>query len=132
PTCRATASRRALPHAPTHPAAARSLLAWVPATRRALANAIVITGIGLGSAMAPLVFGPIAFALDWQSALVIGAIPAFVLGLILFFCGRDDPGTTAKNEITKPTGEAPSHVEPPKAPGLLNVSMRLATKRSLW
>jgi MFS transporter, ACS family, glucarate transporter len=46
--------------APTYPAAARSLLSWVLSTRQALTNAIVIAGIGLGSAVAPIIFGPLA------------------------------------------------------------------------
>ena len=70
--------------APTYPAAARNLLSWVPATRRGLANAIVIAGIGIGSAMAPIFYGPLAFRLNWQSAIVIGTIPAFLLAPIIF------------------------------------------------
>lgn len=85
--------------APTYPAAAQGLRTCVPPTLRALANAIVIAGIGLGSAVAPLFFGPLAIGLDWQSALVIGAIPAFVLAPIVFCFGRDNPRTSRANRV---------------------------------
>lgn len=118
--------------APTYPAAARILLNWVPPTHRALANAIVIAGIGLGMALAPIVLGPLAVGFDWQSALVIGAIPAFVQAPIVFFIGRDHPGNAVANEVAGPSREPPARAAQPDAPGLLNVCRRLVAKRGLW
>ncbi len=118
--------------APTFPAAARSLASDIPATSRALANAIVIAGVGLGSALAPIVFGLLADGLDWQRALVIGAIPAFVLAPIVFFFGRDNPSTVVGSEMPGPLGDPSARVDQPEAPGLLKVGMRLAAKRSVW
>jgi ACS family glucarate transporter-like MFS transporter len=118
--------------APTYPAAARILLDWVPPTHRALANAIVIAGIGLGMAIAPLVLGPLAVGLDWQSALVIGAVPAFVLAPIVFFIGRDHPENAVANEKPGSSSEPPERLGRPDAPGLLNVCRRLVAKRGLW
>jgi ACS family glucarate transporter-like MFS transporter len=118
--------------APTYPAAARSLFNWIPSTRRALANAIVIAGIGLGSAVAPILLAPLAIGLDWQRALAIGAIPAFVLAPVVFFFGRDDPAAADASEMPGAFSERSTRVKQRQARGLLKVGQRLATKRSVW
>ncbi|MFO0966364.1 MAG: MFS transporter [Gemmataceae bacterium] len=115
--------------APTFPAAARSLRGCVPAKRQGLANAIVIAGIGIGSAVAPIFLGPLADELNWQNALVIGAIPAFLLAPVVFFLGRDDP-LPVQVAFPAPLGEPPA--PRPEKDGLLKVGLRLATRRSLW
>ena len=93
--------------APTYPAAARSLLHWVPATRRALANAIVIAGIGIGSAVAPSSMG------NWPSAWIgRGAHhrsdPGLRPGGSPILCGRDDPIEVSVAPMPSPLDEPSS------------------------
>jgi len=118
--------------APTYPAAARCLLNWVPSTHWALANAIVIAGIGLGSAVAPIALGPLAIGLGWQSALIIGAIPAFVLAPIVFCFGRDHPTAIVESEMARPLSDPFARDRPPEAAELLKVGLRLASRSGLW
>jgi ACS family glucarate transporter-like MFS transporter len=115
--------------APTFPGAARSLLSWVPATQRGLANAIVIAGIGLGSAVAPIFFGSLAEAWDWPRSLLIGSIPAFLLAPLVYWLAREHPplGDTAA-AIKEPS----TRLGPRQASDILHVSLRLLTKANLW
>jgi ACS family glucarate transporter-like MFS transporter len=76
---------------PMFPAAGRSISKWVGPSGRAAANAFVIAGISVGSAIAP----PLVVHLDrqggWQQALWLSSIPAFAMSAIWFILSRDEP-----------------------------------------
>jgi ACS family glucarate transporter-like MFS transporter len=67
--------------APTFPAAARAVAAWIPASQRGRANGMVIAAIGLGSAIAPPLVSFVMVRWGWRTALVVSALPALAAGL---------------------------------------------------
>ncbi len=67
--------------APTFPAAARAIAAWIPAAQRGRANGLVIAAIGLGSAIAPPLLSFVMVRWGWRTALVVSALPALAAGL---------------------------------------------------
>jgi ACS family glucarate transporter-like MFS transporter len=67
--------------APTFPAAARAIAAWIPAAQRGRANGLVIAAIGLGSAIAPPLLSFVMVRWGWRTALVVSAVPALAAGL---------------------------------------------------
>ncbi|HEY3441280.1 MAG TPA: MFS transporter [Paludibaculum sp.] len=62
--------------APTFPAAARAIAAWIPAAHRGRANGFVIAAIGLGSAIAPPLLSFVMVRWGWRTALLVSAVPA--------------------------------------------------------
>jgi len=62
--------------APTFPAAARAIAAWIPAAHRGRANGFVIAAIGLGSAIAPPLLSFVMVRWGWRTALLVSALPA--------------------------------------------------------
>lgn len=77
--------------APTFPAAARSLLRWVSGPRRAVANAVVISGVALGSAITPPAVAYLVNGVGWQKALLFTAAPALAMAALWVFFSRDRP-----------------------------------------
>jgi ACS family glucarate transporter-like MFS transporter len=75
--------------APMYPAAARSILCWVPGRHRAVANAVVIAGVALGTAITPPIMTNLERVVGWRGALCITAIPALVMAAVWFVVGRD-------------------------------------------
>ena len=67
--------------APTFPAAARAIAAWIPAAQRGRANGLAIAAIGLGSAIAPPLLSFVMVRWGWRIALLVSAIPALAAGL---------------------------------------------------
>src|SRR5262249_37312881 len=76
---------------PTYPAAGRSISRWIGPTGRAGANAIVIAGISLGSAITPPLLARLATAWGWRTALLLSAGPAFALAIVWLLYARDEP-----------------------------------------
>ena len=67
---------------PTYPSSALGVARWVPEKFQGRANGIIISSIGLGSALAPPL---VSFAMvnwGWQMALTISALPALVIAII--------------------------------------------------
>ncbi|MBI4909598.1 MAG: MFS transporter [Acidobacteria bacterium] len=67
--------------APTFPSAGVAVSRWVPLAQRGRANGTVIAGIGVGSAIAPLLLGPVMNGWGWRAALWVSTIPALIAGL---------------------------------------------------
>lgn len=65
--------------APTFPAAARAIAAWIPAAQRGRANGFVIAAIGLGSAIAPPLLSFVMVRWGWRTALLVSAVPALAV-----------------------------------------------------
>jgi ACS family glucarate transporter-like MFS transporter len=88
---------------PTYPAAGRCISRWVGPTGRAGANAIVIAGISVGSALTPPLLAHLATAWGWQMALLCIAGPAFVLAIIWLLYARDEPAQANLSEQARMT-----------------------------
>lgn len=65
--------------APTYPASARIISVAVPARLQGSANGAVLSSIGIGSALTPLVLGTIATRWGWRTALVAASGMAAVV-----------------------------------------------------
>lgn len=114
---------------PTYPAAGRSIRRWVSSPRRAAANAVVITGIGVGMALTPPILVYFMSAFDWQKAVLLSSLPAFVMAITWL--------ASAKNEATGEDGvesvqegeDRASDQTPgqPRAPLLANKNLWLLT-----
>jgi MFS transporter, ACS family, glucarate transporter len=68
--------------APTFPAAAQGVSQWVPPSRLGLANGFVLTALGAGSALAPVLLSRTMVLWGWRVALLASAIPAMAAALI--------------------------------------------------
>jgi len=60
--------------APTYPASARAVAAAVAPQHQARANGVVLASIGIGSAVTPLLIGPISEHVSWRVALLVVAL----------------------------------------------------------
>ena len=67
--------------APTFPAAAQAVARWLPPARQGRANGLVISAIGVGSAVAPPLISALMVPWGWRAALLVSALPALVVGL---------------------------------------------------
>jgi ACS family glucarate transporter-like MFS transporter len=76
---------------PTYPAAGRSISRWVGPAGRAGANALVIAGISVGSALTPPLLAHLATAWGWQTALLVISLPAFAMAAVWLICARNEP-----------------------------------------
>jgi ACS family glucarate transporter-like MFS transporter len=68
--------------APTYPGSAQGVARWIPASHQGRANGVVISSIGLGSALAPPLVSNIMVHWGWRAALLVSAIPAFAVAII--------------------------------------------------
>lgn len=68
--------------APTYPGAAAGISRWVPAVQHGRATGIVISSIGLGSALAPPLVSSLMVHWGWRAALAISSLPALAVALV--------------------------------------------------
>lgn len=68
--------------APTYPGSATGVARWVPASHQGRATGIVMSSIGLGSALAPPLLSSLMVRFGWRVALAISAVPAFLVALV--------------------------------------------------
>jgi ACS family glucarate transporter-like MFS transporter len=101
---------------PTYPAAARSISQWVTPSQRAGANALVLAGIAVGSALTPPALAHLAVAVGWQAALLVSSLPAFLMAIVWLWYSRDEPPSALgqavhleRTEGQKATTPVPSH-----------------------
>jgi ACS family glucarate transporter-like MFS transporter len=88
--------------APTYPTSGRTLAVTMPASLQARANSVVLSSVGIGSAVTPLLLAPIAARYGWRAALLVPAAICSIAGLL--WCRlvpRDVPGPDASK-----TGDA--------------------------
>lgn len=67
---------------PTYPGSAQGVSKWILPQYQGRANGIVISSIGLGSALAPPLVSNIMVKLGWRPALIASAVPALIMALI--------------------------------------------------
>lgn len=67
--------------APTFPAAGQGVARWVPSSSHGRANGLVIAGVAIGSALAPLLLSFVMVHWGWPSAIVVSAIPAMIAAI---------------------------------------------------
>ena len=118
--------------APTYPAAARSISQWVSPARRAGANALVIAGIAVGSALTPPALAHLAAARGWQAALLASSLPAFLMALVWFCYSRDEPPSTLRQAILLERTEARKTTDPARLPRQPESKARLLGDANLW
>jgi MFS transporter, ACS family, glucarate transporter len=70
---------------PTYPGSAQGVSRWVLPRFQGRANGIVISSIGIGSAIAPFLVAKVMVLWGWRMALIISAIPALVIALVWIF-----------------------------------------------
>ena len=68
--------------APTYPASARTVAVLVPERLQGSANGAVLSSIGIGSAVTPLLLGAITVRWGWRSALAVAAAMALVVFIL--------------------------------------------------
>jgi ACS family glucarate transporter-like MFS transporter len=68
--------------APTYPAAGQGVSRWVIPYHQGRANGIIISSIGLGSALTPPLVSYVMIHWDWRLALIVSAIPALLLAIL--------------------------------------------------
>ncbi len=68
--------------APTYPASAAGVSAWVPRPAQGRATGIVLASIGLGSAISPPLLSFVMVSWGWRAALLVSAAPAVIVGAI--------------------------------------------------
>ncbi|HXY42002.1 MAG TPA: MFS transporter, partial [Vicinamibacteria bacterium] len=74
--------------APTFPAAARGVAAWVTPGSRARANGFVVASIAIGSAAAPPLLSAVMVRWGWRVALAASALPALATALAWRLAGE--------------------------------------------
>lgn len=84
--------------AATYPVAARAIANWLPPTGRAGANAIVITGAMLGSAVTPPLIAWAMTNLGWRQSFYLTSVLAFAIAAAWWVIARDHPSTANVQE----------------------------------
>ena len=97
--------------APTYPASAAGVAAWVPPAQQGRATGIVLTSIGLGSAISPPLLSAAMVHWGWRAALAVSTVPAVVAGIIWLARGAAGTGTRTTRRDDEGTGasRASSH-----------------------
>ncbi len=88
--------------APTYPAAAAGVSAWVPGSKQGRATGIVLTSIGLGSAISPPLLSFAMVSWGWRAALAISAVPALLTVVVWHLMPR--PADTGPEMSRGPGG----------------------------
>jgi ACS family glucarate transporter-like MFS transporter len=114
---------------PTYPGAGRTISRWVGPTGRAQANAIVIAGISIGSALTPPLMAHLATAWGWQMALLLIAGPAFALAIVWLIYARDEPAEQTRLAPAGPRGAGKRVLTWLKIGGS---ARQLLTNKNLW
>ena len=68
--------------APTYPTSGRTVAATVPVVLRARANSLVLSSVGIGSAVTPILLAPVANRYGWRAAMAAAALVCCAAGLV--------------------------------------------------
>jgi sugar phosphate permease len=79
-----------------NPTTGRAIYDWFPARERGLAMGVKQAGLTLGGIVSALLLPPIARALGWQAAVLLGACLPFSTALLVLSCYREAPGRLAQ------------------------------------
>ena len=93
--------------APTFPAAARGVAAWVTPGSRARANGFVVSSIAIGSAVAPPLLSAVMVRWGWRVALAASALPALATALAWRVAGEPPTDRAAPPAEPAPQPAAP-------------------------
>lgn len=83
--------------APTYPTSGRAIAVTVPSQMQARANSFVLSSVGIGSAVAPVLLAPIANSYGWRATMLLSASLSAIAGLLWYRLApaqRDSPRTT--------------------------------------
>jgi MFS transporter, ACS family, glucarate transporter len=111
--------------APTYPTAGRTLAVAVPPLLLARANSVVLSSVGIGSAVTPIFLVPIVSRYGWREALTIPAVLCGVAGLLWWRLAPDDV------QVSVSTGEVGSY-RAPVAPGSSDLAQHPLRLSSFW
>lgn len=75
----------------TYPVATRAIANWVPASGRALSNAIVIAGATIGSALTPPLIAWLMIHYGWRTSFYVTGFIAFILSFVWWAASSDSP-----------------------------------------
>jgi ACS family glucarate transporter-like MFS transporter len=84
---------------PTYPASAQGVSRWIMPSYQGRANGIVIASIGLGSAIAPPLVSNIMVHWGWRPALIVSAIPAFIIAILWLKTREPAEALTVPEEV---------------------------------
>jgi ACS family glucarate transporter-like MFS transporter len=79
--------------ASTYPVAALGVARWSPVSERALAQAIVVGGLSVGSTITPPLIALLMVKVGWRESFYLVSAVAFVIALLWWTLGGDDPAT---------------------------------------
>ena len=79
--------------AATYPVAALAVSRWSPGSERALAYAIVVAGLSLGSTVTPPLISWLMVNIGWRESFYLVSGAAFLITALWWFYGGDDPAT---------------------------------------
>ena len=90
---------------PLYPSTGRIAAAWVPQSRQARVQAIIMSGAAAGSAIAPVFFSRLIAAYGWRGAFLIASALTVVLIAIWYTWARDRPPDQSV-PITQPAAKS--------------------------
>jgi ACS family glucarate transporter-like MFS transporter len=106
--------------APTYPTSARTIAVTTPSRMQARANSLVLTSVGIGSAVAPLLLAPIAGHCGWRAALLVAASFSAAAGVLWWrFASRELHSAgraTAESAASTPTVLVQASHKPLRSP----------------
>jgi len=79
--------------AATYPVSALAVSRWAPSSERALAFAIVVAGLSLGSTVTPPLVSWLMVRIGWRESFYLVSGVAFLVALLWWRLGGDDPAT---------------------------------------
>lgn len=77
--------------AATFPVAALAIANWIPETKRAMANSVMIAGLSLGSAVTPPLISWLMVSVGWRESFYLTSALAFVLAALWWRYAPDSP-----------------------------------------
>lgn len=104
--------------APTYPTSGRTIALTTSPEMQARANSLVLSSVGVGSAIAPVLLSPIANNWGWRVAMIVAASFSAVAGLLWFRFAPHQIGSirTAEVETSIAVRAAASSPEPSPRP----------------
>jgi ACS family glucarate transporter-like MFS transporter len=82
--------------APTYPTSGRTIAVTVPVTLQARANSLVLSSVGIGSAVTPILLAPIASGYGWRATMAAVAVVCGAAGLIWWRFAPAEPSDEAR------------------------------------
>jgi ACS family glucarate transporter-like MFS transporter len=87
-----------LGEAATYPVSALAVSRWSPGSERAMAFAIVVAGLSLGSTVTPPLISWLMVRVGWRESFYLVSVAAFLIAALWWRYGSDDPATHSSRE----------------------------------